>query len=411
MRLLRACLALLVLSVPLLAADWPAWLGPRRDGVSTETIKPWKGDLKVLWRVPVGAGHSSPVIARGKVYLHARVKDRNAEELICFDANTGKQLWATNYPRDFFFSPFGTGPQATPTVADGKVYTHGITGVVSCFDAEKGDQLWQVDTRKEFKPASLVFGTACSPIVEGGRVVLNVGAKGASVVAFDKDKGSVAWKSLDDPPSYSSGIALGEGGDRQVVFLTQQGLRSLNPADGKTVWQFPLRDKLNESSTTPVMAGDLLLASSISYGMVGLKLEKKGASFEAKPVWQNPKLTCYFSTPIPVGKKHVYVVTGQLSFTPVSSLHCVEVDTGKILWTVPKIGKYHAAMLRTADDNLLLLTDLGDLILFQPDPTGFKELARSKVVRGEGIWAHPALADGKVYFRDDRELICLQMPQ
>ncbi|MFO0876642.1 MAG: PQQ-binding-like beta-propeller repeat protein [Gemmataceae bacterium] len=411
MRPVRSLGLLLVMASPLLAADWPGWLGPRRDGVSTEKVKPWKGELKAAWRVPVGPGHSSPVIAGGKVYLHARVKDRNAEELICLDARTGKKHWATSYPRDFFFSPFGTGPQATPTVVNGKVFTHGITGVLTCFDAEKGSILWQVDTRKEFKPASLVFGTACSPLVEGNRVILNVGAKGASVVAFDTDTGAVAWKSLDDAPSYSSGIAVGKSAEYQVVFLTQQGLRALAPSDGKVLWEFPLRDKLNESSTTPVMAGGLLLASSISYGMVGLKLDQSGLKAAAKPVWQNKQLTCYFSTPIPVGKKEVYVVTGQMSFTPVSSLHCVDVTTGKIHWTVPKIGKYHAAMLRTADDKLLLLTDLGDLILFQPDPTGFKELARTRVAKGEGIWAHPALSDGKVYFRDDHMLICLQMPE
>jgi outer membrane protein assembly factor BamB len=407
MRWTRYVLLLALLVAPATAADWPQWLGPKRDGSSPEKLSPWKGELKALWRAPVGDGHSSPVIANGKVYLHAKVKDKSAEELICFDAKTGKRLWATGYPRGFIINPFGTGPQATPTVAGGKVYTFGITGVLTCFDAESGSQVWQVDTAKEFKPPRLVFGSACSPLVDNGKVLLNIGAKGASVVAFSADKGEPLWKSLDDGPSYSSGIARGEGGDREYVFLTQLGLRGLAAGDGKKLWEFPLKDKANESSTTPVVAGDLLLASSINYGMIGLRLDKG----EAKRVWQNPKLTCYFSTPIPVGKKHVYVVTGALSFRPTSSLHCVEVDTGKVLWTVEKIGKYHAAMLRTADDKLLLLSDLGDLVLFEPDPAKYKELARSKVVKGEGIWAHPALVDGRVYFRDDKELICLQMPE
>lgn len=411
MRLFRS-LPLLLLLAPLApAADWPGWLGPKRDGTSPEKISPWKGELKAAWRVPVGAGHSSPVIANGKVYLHAKAKDKTAEELLCFDAKTGKKLWDKSYPREFFFSPFGTGPQATPTVADGKVYAYGITGILTCFDAQKGDQLWQVQTTKEFKPGKLIFGTACSPLVDGDRVLINVGGKGASVVAFSRDKGEVVWKSLDDGPSYSSGIVIENAGRKQYVFLTQLGLRGFAPNDGKVLWEFPLKDKANESSTTPIVAGDLLLASSITYGMVGLKLGKEGGMIQAKQVWQNPKLTCYFSTPIPVGKQHVYVVTGQLSFRPTSSLHCVDVETGKILWTQPMIGKYHAAMLKTANDKLLLLSDLGDLVLLDPDPSKYRELARSKVVKGEGIWAHPALVDGKVYFRDDKELICLQMPE
>lgn len=400
---------LLLLAAPALAADWPQWLGPKRDGSSPEKLTPWKGELKAAWRVPVGDGHSSPVIANGKVYLHAKVKGKSAEELLCFDAKTGKPLWNKGYPRGFILNPFGTGPQATPTVAGGKVYTFGITGVLTCFDAETGSQVWQVDTAKEFSPPKLIFGSACSPLVDGDKVLINVGAKGASVVAFSANKGEPVWKSLDDGPSYSSGITLGEGGDRQYVFLTQLGLRGLANGDGKKLWEFPLKDKANESSTTPVVAGDMLLASSITYGMVGLKLEKSEGKIEATKVWQNPKLTCYFSTPIPVGKKHVYVVTGAMSFKPTSSLHCVETETGKILWTVEKVGKYHAAMLRTADDKLLLLSDLGDLILFDPDPAKYKELSRSKVAKVEGIWAHPALVDGRVFFRDDKELICLEM--
>jgi outer membrane protein assembly factor BamB len=411
MRWLRPLLLLALLAVPSLAADWPQWLGPHRDGTSTETIKPWKGNLKVVWKKAVGPGHSSPVIAGGKVFLHTRVKDKDEEAVTAYDATTGKQLWSTPYERAPFFSIFGTGPQATPTVSGGKVFSFGATGVLACFDAGSGALDWKVNTQKDFKAPSLRFGAACSPLVDGDRVMVNVGAKGASVVAFSKEKGEVLWKALDDKASYSSGIILDPGNAKQYVFFTQQGLRGLRPSDGAKLWDFPLVDKLNESSTTPVRAGDLLLAASITYGMVGIKFQTKEGKTTASEVWKNKKLTCYFSTPIPVGKKHVYVVTGMLAFRPTSALHCVEIDTGKVLWTQPKVGKYHAAMLKTADDKLLMLSDLGDLVLIEPDPKEYKELARSKVVKGEQIWAHPALVDGKVYFRDEKELMCLQMPR
>lgn len=409
---MRSLLGLAVLAAPAVAADWPQWLGPKRDGSSTEKVKPWKGELKVLWREKVGPGHSSPVVASGKVYLFAQVKGKQEEALTAYDATSGKQLWSTAYEREKFWSPFGTGPQGTPAVVGGRAYTYGATGILTCFDARSGTKKWQVDTRKTFKPKSLFFGAACSPLVEGDKVVVNVGAKGASVVAFKTDDGAVAWKMLDDRASYSSGIAFGEGEQRQVVFLTQQGLRSFAPKDGKVFWKLPLVDKLNESSTTPVKVGDWLLASSVSYGMMGVKLGTKGNQPTAEKEWHNPKLTCYFSTPIPVGEDLVFAVTGVASLlNPKSNLHCVEVKTGKVLWTKEGVGKYHAALLRTGDDRLLMLSDLGDLVLIDPHPREYRELARSKVVKKEQIWAHPALANGRVYLRDERELICLQLPE
>ena len=199
--------ALLLLAAPALAEDWPGWLGPRRDGSSTAIIKPWKGDLEVVWKKRVGEGHSSPIVWKGKVYLHTKVVDDEAEAVTAYDAKTGKVAWTTSYPRTKFKSFFGAGPQSTPTISGGKLYSNGATGLLTCFDAEKGKRLWQVDALKDFAPPALFFGVACSPLVEGDNVYVNVGGKGASVVAFGKDDGKVAWQKLDDKASYSSGIA------------------------------------------------------------------------------------------------------------------------------------------------------------------------------------------------------------
>src|SRR5262249_113252 len=267
----------------------------------------WTEAPKVLWKQEVGPGHSSPVVAGGKVFLHTKVKEKakEEEEVTAYDAASGKLLWHTSYPRTKFSSPFGTGPQATPSVAGGKVYSFGATGVLTCLEADGGKKIWQVDTLKEFGARNLFFGAACSPLVEDGKVLVNVGGKGASVVAFTKDKGEVAWKALDAPASYSSPIAFGKGKERQVVFLTQQGLASFRPSDGEVFWQFPLMDKLNESSTTPVHLDDFLLASSVTYGSLGLRLTGKDSKPAAEEMWKNPTLTCYFATPVPVGKDHL----------------------------------------------------------------------------------------------------------
>jgi outer membrane protein assembly factor BamB len=404
---LRSLAAVLLCTAFVSAGDWPQWLGPQRDGSSPEKVAPWKDELKVLWRAPLGEGHGSAVVADGKVYIHVKVNNKDQEEVIAFDAVSGKELWRTPYERGFFGSVFGNGPRATPAVSDGRVYSFGATGILTCFDAAKGTQLWQVNTLKEFKAANLFFGTSSSPLVEGDKVLVNVGGKGASIVAFGKDKGDVVWKALDDKASYSSGIAITADKQRQVIFLTAGGLASLNPSDGGVFWQFPLVDKLSESSTTPVRIGDILLGSSVTYGSVGLHLEAKDGKPAATEAWKNDTLTCYFSTPVAVGKEHVYLVTGGIIPPPSATLRCVDVKSGKELWNKPKVGKYHAALLRTGDDKLLMLDDAGSLILLEPNAKEYKELARAKVC-GQ-TWATPALANGRLYLRDAKDLICLEL--
>jgi outer membrane protein assembly factor BamB len=413
---LRSALALLLLAAPAAAADWPQWLGPHRDGSTPETVAPWQGKLPVVWRQPVGEGHSSPVVAGGRVYLHTRVAGKDEEVLTAYDARSGKQLWQSSYPRGPFKNKFGTGPRATPAVRGSQVYTLGVTGILTCFqDArDKAGVVWQVDTLKKFRAPNLFFGVSCSPLVEGGRVFVNVGGKGASVVAFDAEGGIVRWKALDDRASYSSPILLGKGPGRQLVFLTQQGLVSLNPADGELYWRFPLRDLLLESSTTPARAGDALVASSITAGTVGLRLGTKGQKPAATQLWKKPALTCYFSTPIAAGED-LYMVTGvnPLAVNPFArgkggaTLRCVEAATGKERWKKEGVGTYHASLVRTGDGKLLLLEEKGDLVLLRPDPQGYRELCRARVC-GQ-TWAHPAVAGGRLYVRDGKELVCVRL--
>ena len=168
-------------------------------------------------------------------------------------------------------------------------------------------------------------------------------------------------------------------------------------------------DFLLESSTTPVKGGDVLVASSISYGSVGLRLETKDDAPAVKQLWKSEQLTCYFSTPVAVGPDHLYMVTGAkpLTFKTGTTLHCIERRTGKELWQKPNVGQYHASLLRTGDDKLLMLEDSGSLVLLDPNLKEYRELARA-VVSGP-TWAHPALANGRIYVRDEKELICLEL--
>ena len=167
-------------------------------------------------------------------------------------------------------------------------------------------------------------------------------------------------------------------------------------------------DKLFESSTTPALCGDVLFASSITFGSLGIHLENKEGQSQGSDLWKNPDLTCYFATPVASGIDYFYVVTGSspLSRPTIATLNCVDAKTGKVLWQKPKVGTYHATLMRLGDGKMLLLEEPGVLALFEPNPKEYRELARAKVC-GE-TWVHPALANGRLYVRDAKELICLE---
>ncbi len=370
---LRALVIALLFVTSAAAGDWPQWLGPQRNGHSIEKVAPWTEAPKVLWKQPVGEGNSSPVVADGRVFIHAKIKDKNEEEVVAYAIADGKELWRTKYDRAKFESKFGNGPRATPAVVGKHVYTFGITGVLACFDAASGKIVWQIDARKDFEAAFPTFGFSSSPLIDGKNVIVAVGAKGASVVAFDRDTGKVAWKALDDGASYSSPVIVGAGDSRELVVFTAEGLVGLKPGDGSLVWRFPFKDLLFESSATPVKLGDHVLASAITIGSALVTPDMK----EAKVVWKNPVLNSYFTTPVAIGKDHIFMVTGDL-LKQQASLRCVDLATGKPVWSKEKIGTYAAALLKLSDDKVLMLTDRGQLVLLADDAKSYQELAAQR---------------------------------
>jgi outer membrane protein assembly factor BamB len=385
------------------ASDWPQWLGPTRDGVSPEAVQPWQGELKTLWHHSVGEGHSSPIVARGKVFLHSRVRGTSKEEVQAWDAVSGKMLWRQEYDRGLFNNEYGNGPRSTPLYNDGLLYTLGVTGILTCWEADSGSQKWQHNLLQDYNAANLFFGVSTSPMVVGDLLLVMVGGKNASIVALEKKSGKPRWQVGSDKAAYASPMLTTQGNKQLAVFLTAAHLLAVDPQEGKIVWEAPLRDLLSESSSTPVRASDYLFATSVTYGGVLYKLVEKEGRPNVDRVWHERKLTCYFGTPIAIGD-HLYAVTGSLRQPPQANLHCVEIKTGKVIWTKEKVGKYHATLLRV-QDRLLMLEEGGDLVLIEPTASAYKELARAKVC--SNTWAHPALSDGRFYVRDGNELRCV----
>lgn len=385
------------------AQDWPQWLGPQRTGAINAVIAPWTGPLKVAWQCPVGEGHSAPIVAEGKVFLHTKAEDQDNELLTAWDL-AGKQLWQASNPRGPFKSEFGVGPRATPAYSQGKIYSLGVTGLLYCRDAATGKAIWSKNILDDFKAKNLFFGTSSSPLVDDKNVYLMPGGPEASIVAFNKENGQLVWKSGSDKASYSSPTSTTIGDKTYLIFQTERGVVGLQPADGKEVFRIALKDLLNESSTTPVRVGEMLFASSVTFGSMGIKLGTLDGLPAATQGWKNNKLTCYFGTPVEFDGK-LYAVTGQI-MKPTATLQCIDPLTGNSLWKKPGVGTYHATLYRTKN-MLLMLEEKGDLVLLEPNDKEYKEIARAKVCGH--TWAHPAYADGLFIVRDGKELKAIQL--
>jgi outer membrane protein assembly factor BamB len=409
----RPLCVLLLWTAAASAADWPQWLGPKRDGSTVEKIAPWKAPPKVLWRQPVGQAYSSPVVAGGRVFVHAAVKDRDEEEVLAYDATSGKPLWQDRYPRPAFKSVLGNGPRATPTVAGKRLYTLGINGLLSCYDIATGKRRWQVDLYKQFQAELPAFAVCGSPLVVGNLVLVSVGGKGRCVVALNADTGDVRWQALDDAASTASPI-LFTGGQRQrattpdVVFLTPLRLVGLDPLDGSLRWQHPMVFQPKGTSPTPLATGDRLVASTQAHGALAVAVGAKDEKRIAHTAWQNKEAKSYFSSGVVAGER-VLLLTNTVQPLPAASITCLDGKTGKALWEKKSVGYFHAALVRTGDGKLLVLNDAGRLTLLEIDASGARELCRATICRG--TLTAPALANGRLYARDDKEVVCVQLAQ
>lgn len=391
------------------AADWPQWLGPARNGVTSEVVQPWTTAPKTLWRHPVGNGYSSPVVAAGIAVVHAAVAGKDAEEVSAYQAAGGELLWSDTYSRAPYRSQLGVGPRTTPTIADGKLFTYGITGVLSCYDLKEGKRLWQTNPYDKFGAGLPRFGVCASPVVTGGRVIVMVGG-GSAVVAYDVATGELSWKVLDEPASSASPIVFVHGPQdkRQSDVVVQTTLRTvgLNPEDGAVRWEHPLVFQPSGVSPTPLAVGQSLVCSTQDTGTLALDFSEAGTGNPRSP-WWNQDLTSYFSTGTLGPAGSVIVVTNQVMPLPRTDLRCLDMAKGEQLWHKEGLGYFHVGVIATGDGKLLMLDDGGYLVLAEATREQYKQLAKSQVCRG--TLCNPACSDGRLFVRDDKEIICLSL--
>lgn len=378
-------------------SQWPQWRGPSRDGIVPPGQSPaaWPEKPTLKWKQAAGEGYSSPIVDRGRVIIHSR---KDPEEVVsAFDLASGKPLWRASYQAPFKKNQYAVqmakGPFSTPLAADGRVFTLGVTAVLSAFDASTGALRWRKDFSKEIDTSKLFTGTAMSPIIANGLLIVHVGDDdGGALRAVDPATGAEKWALPGHGPGYSSPVLVGSG-PRQLVTMTDKAVVSVSVATGSLLWSLPFPDEWNENIVTPVLAGDVLVISGTRKGTFGYHLEAPNGKWMAKQLWHNTELPMYMSTPVADGP----MLFG-FSNKRKGQLFCLDARTGTAKWTSEGRVGTNASLL-SAGPNLVVLTTDGELIVLRRNPDKYDELRRYRV-SSSPTWAHPALLGDAIVVRD-----------
>ncbi len=383
-------------------ADWPQWRGPNRDGLIRNFTAPasWPDQLKLKWKTRVGAGHSSPVTDAARAYLHSRIDDQEA--ISGFDIQSGKVLWQDKYPVQYTMNPaatgHGKGPKSTPVIADGRLYTFGITEVLSCYQLPAGKLLWRQQLGKPYKQSAPDFGTAMSPLVDGELLIVYAGGidQGA-LLALDRKTGAKRWSWTGDPPAYASPIVITASGTRQIVTQSRSNIISVAAASGELLWKIPFTTAYDQNIVTPVAYKDLLILSGLDKGVFAIRPAKRGSQWATEQVWINKDAPMYMSSP---------VLSGDLLFGFThknrGQFFCVDAQSGQTKWKgEPRQGENAAILL--AGGALLMLKDNGELVIARPGSSAFERIKVYKVADSP-TWAQPAITSDGFLIKDAENL-------
>jgi outer membrane protein assembly factor BamB len=389
------------------AQDWPQWRGPARDGQALGITAPkvWPKDLKRSWRVTVGEGHASPVVVGGRTFVFTRVG--NDEVLSALDLATGKAAWERRYPAPYTMNSaalsHGKGPKSTPLVADGRVFTLGISGILSCLDAASGRLVWQKEFASQFKTTSPLYGAATSPILEGGLLIVHLGGHDdGALTAFDPATGAVRWTLKGEGPGYASPVVADLGGVRQLITQTQTRLVGVDPVKGTLLWAVPFTTDYDQNAVTSLVLGDLVLYSGIDKPLRAVRPVRKGASWEATPAWEAAEVALYMSSPVVAGGR----VIG-FSQRKKGQLVALDPKTGRVAWTSEGRQGENAALVALGG-SVLALSDAGQLVVFDPAASGYAPLATYTVAE-TATWAHPVPVRGGFLVKDANGLTLFRL--
>ena len=306
----------------------------------------WPATLTQKWKIAIGSGYATPIVANGRVYIHARSGEQ--ETITAYDAATGKPIWTDAHAAPYKVNPaaasHGPGPKSSPVLANGRLYTFGISGILSCLDAASGKVIW----RKQPSAEQPNFGVATSPIVVDGLLVAFIGGhEHGALTAFDAVSGVVRWQWTGGAPAYASPILATLAGTRQLVTQSRTHVVGVG-LDGALLWQIPIETPYDQNSVTPVVVGDLVVYSGLSNPTTAVRIVKSGATFTPKEVWKNPDVSMYMSTAVVAGDALVGLAQRNRG-----QFFAIDWKTGKTLWTTRGRETENAALIRVPGYTLI----------------------------------------------------------
>ena len=378
---------------PLKGVDWANYRGPSRTGISEETgfNKALPNKPKIVWEADVDIGFGGVVVADGQAIVIGNADD--TDTVYCFDALSGKSIWTHDYPGKIVANLYEGGPNSTPTIAGGRVYTLGKEGQLFCLDAKTGKPIWE----KRVADAHPQFGYASSPVIEGDRLFLNIGARGMAVNLAD---GEVIWSSGGSKGSgYASVVPFNWRDKPALAVFADNGLACVAPESGEQAWRYPWKTKYDVHAADPIPIGDHIFISS-GYERGCALLDISGDT--PVKLWEHAEMRNQFSPSI-LWKGHLFGIDGN---NGKGRLACLNAETGKVVWSEPKVG---FGSLILADGTLIILNERGYLHLAKASIEGYSELSKTRIGRGRW-WAAPTLAHGLLYARSARgNLLCVDL--
>lgn len=382
---------------------WPGWRGPGRDGWVSGFRPPtrWPERLERIWQVEVGTGYASPVVSGDRVYQHARQGDD--EVVWCLDLDSGAVNWRQGYVTPFTMGRgaerHGKGPKSSPALADGRLFTMSITGLLSAWDADSGDLLWRRDYSSRFEKGHPYWGASTSPLVDGSRVVVHFGTDDqGALIALDVESGEEVWSHGNGGPSYASPILVEIQGRHQIVELTMRGLVSVDSESGRLLWEYAFPQVgTNQNMVTPVYHRGVVLLGGENRGIRGLEPRLEDGIWRVKERWHQEKVALDMSSAV-VNDDLLY----GFSHYGRGRLFCLDTKTGEVLWQGPGRTGENVMFLSIPGQVVALIND-GNLQILAARGDRFETLASYRVAESP-TWAPPVLLKSGILVKDKQLL-------